>query len=148
MGHDWISLVRKVVYDPNNNTPALCPKEKSSIPIRNDYTEDLHSCAAERTAAHYKTEDRLMVSCFLLCWCTLYTTNGRLGASITRLFSSLTEVIAKFISQKIKSWFLMPINNKEEEVVVVFAQNRFSQLLLIAALSPFRTVSTFKSVSH
>lgn len=58
MRHDWISLVWKVVYDPNNNTPALCPKEKNSIPIRIDYTEDLHSCAAGRTAAHYKTEDR------------------------------------------------------------------------------------------
>lgn len=28
MGHDWISLVRKVVCDPNNNTPTLCLKEK------------------------------------------------------------------------------------------------------------------------
>lgn len=32
-------------------------KKKNSIPIRIDYTEDLHSCAAERTAADYKTKD-------------------------------------------------------------------------------------------
>lgn len=61
MGHDWISLVRKVVYDPNNSAPALWlrekEKKKNSIPIIIDYTEDLHSCFAKRTAAHYKMED-------------------------------------------------------------------------------------------
>ncbi len=32
MGHDWILLVRKVVYDPNNITPALCLK-KPAFPL-------------------------------------------------------------------------------------------------------------------
>ncbi len=75
MGHDWILLVRKVVYDPNNITHALCLK-KNSIPIRIDYTEVLHSCFAKCTAVHYKMEDcrtfKDSVSCFLLRCCALY----------------------------------------------------------------------------
>ncbi len=46
-------------------------KKKNSIPIRIDYTEDLHSCFAKRTAAHYKMEDcrTFKDSQFLVFWC-------------------------------------------------------------------------------
>lgn len=57
--------MRKVVYDPNNNAPALWRKRKNSIPIRIDYTEDLHSCSAKRKATHYKTEYRHTFKGFL-----------------------------------------------------------------------------------
>ncbi len=46
-----------------------------------------------------------------------------------------------------KSWFLTSANNIKKELVVIFAQNRFSQfywLLLIAAFLPVGTVPPFK----
>lgn len=46
-----------------------------------------------------------------------------------------------------KRWFLTSANNIKKELVVIFAQNRFSQfywLLLIAAFLPVGTVPPFK----
>lgn len=119
-------------------------REKNTIPIRIDYTEDLHSCFAKRTAKHYMVEDcHTFKESQFLVFCGV-------GVHFIQLIAEKEYQLQIILFPELnffKSWFLTLANNKKTEFVVVFARNRFSELhwlLLIAAVSLVGTVPTFK----